>query len=48
MPIVGPFPSMMGVLGYRGRAMVVLDSLFNLIAQVYSPSKGSVNSLGSC
>jgi hypothetical protein len=29
MPFVGPFHSMMGVVGYRGRVMVVLDSLFD-------------------
>ena len=32
MPFVGIFPSVMGVLGYRGRAMVMLTPFLTYVA----------------
>jgi hypothetical protein len=40
MPFVGPFPSAMGALSYRGRAMVVLTPFFDPCCVSLWPERG--------
>jgi hypothetical protein len=48
MPFMGPFPSVMVVLGYWGQATVVLTPCSSHVVRVCSPSEGSANSSRSC
>jgi hypothetical protein len=45
---MGLFLGVIGVLGYRGRVMMVLTLLSAYIASAYGSSEGSVNLSGSC